>query len=103
MRNCGWTSPRYALSPSSHLDPKMPPVLVFHGDADPTVTNRQSIVLRDKLLANSNICELVTVPGGSHGFTTQLPEWKEKARGIIKEFLAKQKLLPAEIHSPGSN
>jgi acetyl esterase/lipase len=76
------------------LDAKMPPVLVFHGDADTTVTNAQSIALRDKLVASSNVCELITVPGGTHGFQSQLPEWKDKARAAVQEFLTKQGVLP---------
>jgi acetyl esterase/lipase len=88
----GYTPKRFgdkaeALSPVHQLDAKMPPVLVFHGDADTTVTNRQSIALRDKLVASSNICELITVPGGNHGFQSQLPEWKDKTRATVKEFL----------------
>jgi len=83
-----------ALSPIQQLDAQMPPVLVFHGDADTTVTNAQSIALRDKLMASSNVCELVTVPGGNHGFQGQLPEWKDKTRAIIQEFLTKQGVLP---------
>lgn len=95
----GYTPKRFgdkaeALSPVDQLDAKMPPVLVFHGDADNTVTNRQSIALRDKLVAGKNVCELVTVPGGDHGFQTQLPEWKDKSREIVKEFLTKQSILP---------
>ena len=72
----------------------MPPVLVFHGDADTTVPNSQSIVLQQRLLAGSNVCELINVPGGGHGFQTQLPEWKEKTRTIITEFLTQQEVLP---------
>ena len=98
----GYTPKRFgdkaeALSPVHQLDAKMPPVLVFHGDADTTVTNRQSIALRDKLVASSNVCELITVPGGSHGFQTQLPEWKEKSRAAIKEFLTKESILPVVV------
>jgi acetyl esterase/lipase len=83
------------------LDALMPPVLVFHGDADRTVTNRQSIALHDRLVATSNACELVNVPGGDHGFLTQLPEWKDKAHQIIRDFLTKQQLLPSS--ATGSN
>ena len=95
----GYTPKRFgqnaeALSTIHQLDPKMPPMLVFHGDADKTVPQRQSLALRDKLVATSNICELVSVPGGDHGFITQLPEWKDKTRDSIKAFLNKQKLLP---------
>jgi acetyl esterase/lipase len=95
----GYTPKRFgsnaeALSPVHQLDAKMPPVLMFHGDADTTVTNRQSIVLQEKLLAGSNVCERINVPGGIHGFQTQLPEWKGKSRDIMKEFLTKQGVLP---------
>jgi acetyl esterase/lipase len=97
----GYTPKRFgddaeALSPVHQLDARMPPVLVFHGDADTTVTNRQSIVLEQKLLASSNICQRINVPGGGHGFQTQLPEWKEKARTIITEFLTKRGVLPVD-------
>jgi acetyl esterase/lipase len=83
-----------ALSPVLQLDARMPPVLVFHGDADTTVTNAQSIALHDKLVGGSNVCEFVTVPGGNHGFQSQLPEWKDKSRHIMVEFLTKQEVLP---------
>lgn len=82
-----------ALSPAQQLDAKMPPMLMFHGDADKTVPYRQAIALRDKLVATSNVCELITVPGGEHGFTSQLPEWKGKSQSIIQEFLTHQGIL----------
>jgi dipeptidyl aminopeptidase/acylaminoacyl peptidase len=71
----------------------MPPVLAFHGDADKTVPFSQALALRDALNARGNKCDLVIVPGGDHNFTTQLPEWKEKSRARIEEFLAQQGLL----------
>jgi acetyl esterase/lipase len=97
--NTGYTPKRFgenaeALSPIQQLDLRMPPVLVFHGDADTTVTNRQSIALHDKLVATGNVCEFVNVPGGHHGFQSQLPEWKEKSRVIMEEFLTQQGILP---------
>jgi acetyl esterase/lipase len=96
----GYTPKRFgdkaaALSPVHQLDAKMPPVLLFHGDADTTVTNLQSITLHDKLVAGNNMCEFITVPGGNHAFQSQLPEWKDKTRDIMKEFLTKQGILPA--------
>lgn len=95
----GYTPKRFgtnagALSPLHQLDAKMPPVLVFHGDADTTVTNRESIVLEQKLIASGNLCERINVPGGIHGFQSQLPEWKEKSRDIMEEFLTKLGILP---------
>jgi acetyl esterase/lipase len=95
----GYTPKRFgdnteALSPVHQLDAKMPPVLVFHGDADTTVPNRQSIALTEKLVATGNVGELITVPGGNHGFQSQLPEWKDKSRAIMKDFLARHGILP---------
>ncbi|HXI83526.1 MAG TPA: alginate lyase family protein [Verrucomicrobiae bacterium] len=98
----GYTPKRFgdkaeALSPVQQLDAKMPPVLVFHGDADTTVTNAQSIALHAGLIASSNVCEFITVPGGEHGFQSQLPEWKDKSRIVMTDFLAKQGVLPVAV------
>jgi acetyl esterase/lipase len=97
----GYTPKRFGtnatlLSPIHQLDPTMPPVLAFHGDADKTVPLQQTLALRDKLVAAGNQCEFVSVPGGEHSFTSQLPEWKEKSRAAIKEFLTRRHLVAAE-------
>lgn len=97
----GYTPTRFgenaeALSPIDQLDAKMPPMIVFHGDADRTVLQAQSLALRDKLRATGNAVEFVNVPGGSHNFGGELPEWRDKTRVLIAEFLTKQKLLPAQ-------
>jgi acetyl esterase len=98
----GYTPTRFgehaeALSPLHRLDAQMPPMLVFHGDADTTVPQGQSLALRDKLLATGNVVEFVSVPGGSHNFGGDLPEWKEKTRAMIAAFLTKQKLWPVGV------
>lgn len=82
-----------ALSPVQQLDEKMPPVIAFHGDADKTVPHAQAIALRDKLVDAGSVCELVIVPGGSHGFGTDLPEWKDRSRAMIRRFLLERGLL----------
>lgn len=82
-----------ALSPQHHLDARMPPTIMFHGDADKTVPHSQAVDLDRKLRAAGNVSELVTVPGGSHGFSTDLPEWKDKSRAMIRSFLVRQGLL----------
>ena len=97
----GYTPTRFgenaeALSPLHQLDAQMPPMLVFHGDADTTVPQAQSLALRDKLLVTGNAVEFISVPGGSHNFGGDLPEWKEKTRVLIAAFLTKQKLVPVE-------
>lgn len=95
----GYTPKRFgehttALSPLHQLDARMPPVLAFHGDADQTVPLRQATALRDQLLATGNVCELHIVPGGGHSFGNDVPEWREKSRELMIEFLKKQGLVP---------
>lgn len=102
-KETGYTPQRFgenttALSPVHQLDARMPPTLAFHGDADTTVPQRQTLALRDKLLATGNAVEFVNVPGGSHNFANDLPEWRDKTKAIIAAFLTKQKLLPIEAH-----
>jgi acetyl esterase/lipase len=96
----GYTPKRFgahttALSPVHQLDGHMPPSLVFHGDADRTVPYAQAQALHARLIATGNACEFVTVPGGDHGFSTQLPEWKDKTRVIVRAFLDRLKLAGA--------
>ncbi len=98
-KETGYTPQRFgenttALSPVHQLDAKMPPMLVFHGDADKTVPQRESFALRDRLLATGNVCEFINVPGGGHNFGGELPEWREKLHVIFGEFLTRQHLLP---------
>ena len=95
----GYTPQRFgtdarALSPVHQLDPAMPPVLVFHGDADRTVPYRESVALRDRLVATGNRCELITVPGGSHNYAGDLKPWWPRTQAIARDFLARQGLLP---------
>ena len=72
----------------------MPPMLVFHGDADQTVPLRQSVALRDRLIASGNTCELHIVPGGGHNFGQDVPVWQEKSRELMRDFLERLDLLP---------
>jgi acetyl esterase len=80
------------VSPLQNLDAKMPPVIMFHGDADPTVPYVTAVALHDKLIATSNTCEFTTIAGGGHGIP---PDWKDKSRDMIKEFLKTQGILSA--------
>ncbi len=95
----GYTPQRFgenadALSAQHQLDPKMPPTLLFHGDTDPTVPYRQSVDLAKKLKDGGNSVEFVTVPNGTHSFSSDMPEWKEKTKQMVHDFLQKQGLLP---------
>lgn len=66
---------------------------MFHGDADTTVPYAQAVALHEKLSAAGIPCEFVTIPGGTHGFTRQFPEWKDKSYEAMRSFIAKQGLL----------
>ncbi|MBC8011125.1 MAG: alpha/beta hydrolase, partial [Burkholderiales bacterium] len=83
-----------SFSPLQNLDPKMPPVLLIHGDADTTVPYAHAVALHKALTAAGNECEFVTVPGGTHKFSTELPEWKTKVPALQKAFLEKHGVLP---------
>lgn len=96
----GYTPKRFgddavALSPLHQLDAKMPPVLMFHGDADQTVPHAQAVALHAKLVATGNSCEFVTVPGGRHNIAEPDASWRDKSRQLVVAFLRKQGLVSA--------
>ena len=72
----------------------MPPVLMFHGDADTTVPYHYAVELHQALAGSGNDCEFVTMPGGGHGLVTD--EWKARAAALSKSFLERLKILPVE-------
>lgn len=84
-----------ALSPQQHLDDKMPPVLLFHGDADQVVPYRYAVALDQQLRATGNDCTFITIPGGGHGLTSA--EWKKRANDLMTAFLSRLKILPVEM------
>jgi len=55
------------VSPLEYARPGLPPVLMIHGDADPTVPYRHSVRLKAALDKAGVPNELHTVPGGHHG------------------------------------
>lgn len=57
------------LSPINYVHRGIPPVLIIHGDADEVVPYAQSVRLAMELKAAHNDAELITIPGGKHGFT----------------------------------
>lgn len=82
-----------ACSPVHQLDPQMPPVLMFHGDADPTVPYQYAVALDAALRSKETACEFITVPGGGHNIL-DAPGWREKVPPRVEAFLTRQGLLP---------
>ena len=81
------------VSPLEYVRSGLPPVLMIHGDADPTVPYQHSVRLKAALDKAGVSNEMFTVPGGKHGGFTA--EENVKVYGAIKQFLKKQG-LPVE-------
>jgi acetyl esterase/lipase len=61
------------LSPLNYVLKGLPPMLIIHGDADEVVPYDHATRLSEALKKVGTEVELITVPGGKHGFT--IPEW----------------------------
>lgn len=81
------------VSPLEYVRAGLPPVLMIHGDADPTVPYQHSVRLKDALDKAGVPNQLYTVPGGHHGGFTA-PE-NVGVYTAIKAFL-KQHGLPVQ-------
>ncbi|MCM2369603.1 alpha/beta hydrolase [Aporhodopirellula aestuarii] len=95
----GYTPSRFgddavALSPVHQLDAKMPPIVMFHAAYDELVHYSTAVALHDRLIAGRNECELITVPVGGHGFTSEYAQWKTKVMAKLDEVLKREGLLP---------
>ena len=78
------------VSPLEYVRAGLPPVMMIHGDADPTVPYQQSVRLKAALDKAGVPNELYTVPGGQHGFFPV--EQYVPIYGAVKQFLKKQGL-----------
>ncbi len=77
-----------SLSPVTYLDPKDPPVIVFHGTADNVVPYSNGEKWAKALKEKGLTTEFYTVDGGGHGFNmyseenlTRMVNFLNKARG----------------------
>jgi acetyl esterase/lipase len=77
------------LSPITYVRKGLPPVLAIHGDADTVVPYDQSVRLTKALKAAGSDAELITVPGGRHGFE---PAEMDKLWPQIFKWLKKRKI-----------
>lgn len=88
-----------ALSVPDHLIQPVPPTLIFHGEADQIVPFEHSLRLRDRIAALGGRWQFVPVPGGTHSFTKDLPEWEEKVKSGSLDFLSGLG-MPIEVRPP---
>ena len=96
----GYTPKRFgddalALSPVHQLDVQMPPTLIVHAANDELVHYGTAVALYNRLAATGNLCELMTVPLGGHGFSSEHKLWKAKAHKRMVAFFENAGLLPA--------
>lgn len=56
------------LSPYHHVHEHLPPTIIFHGTADPTVPFRTAKLFAEAMRAAGNRCELAAYEGEVHGF-----------------------------------
>jgi len=77
------------VSPITYVRKGLPPILVLHGDADPTVPYEQSVTLVKALKNAGDDAELLTVPEGRHEFT---PEEMTQLWPQIFQWLKKRKI-----------
>ena len=83
------------VSPLTYVRAGLPPVFTIHGDADPTVPYTQSVRLHKALTDAAVANELMTIPGGKHGFDCCTLAQRTNAYTKIREFLTKHHVLDA--------
>ena len=88
------------LTPPVAVPPAgLPPVLTIHGDADPSVPHVQSVRLHKALTDAGVPNELMTIPGGKHGYYCCNPAQRVQAYAKIREFLVRHGVLVARADS----
>jgi dipeptidyl aminopeptidase/acylaminoacyl peptidase len=60
--------------PVRHVTPDYPPTLLLHGDGDTDVPYAQSVLMAEALARAGVAHDLITVPGGGHGFDRAMEE-----------------------------
>jgi acetyl esterase/lipase len=83
------------VSPLTYVRAGLPPVFTIHGDADPTVPYTQSVRLHKALTDAGVANELMTVPGGKHGFDCCNLNQRTTAYEKIRDFLTRYHVLDA--------
>jgi acetyl esterase/lipase len=85
-----------AVSPLTYLDPKDPPFLLIHGEADKVVPAEQSRVAATRMMAAGVPVETIFMPGIDHSWIGKTPAETRKAtlRAVNATFDWFHKLFP---------
>ncbi|MCA9099635.1 MAG: alpha/beta hydrolase [Planctomycetales bacterium] len=67
-----WKEIGRACSPIYFITPEMPPVLIYHGDADTLTPLEQTEWFRDRAADEGEEVAVVVHPGGRHGWLTMI-------------------------------
>jgi len=86
------------VSPLTYVRRDLPPMLIIHGDADPTVPYQQAVKLNGAIQKAGGTSEFLTIPKGGHGNFP--PADQVRAIEAIRTFLTKHGVLrPASASS----
>ncbi len=88
------------VSPLTYVRRDLPPTLIIHGDADPTVPYQHGVKLHDALRQSGVATELVTIPNGKHGDFP--PADQLRAVEAVRAFLTKHGVLRSAAPAAGS-
>lgn len=75
--------------PVANVTSDYPPALLLHGDRDTDVPYQQSVMVADALRAAGVEHELVSIPGGDHGFDRSPPAGGPDPWPLVMAFLRK--------------
>src|SRR5439155_13283172 len=74
------------VSPMTYVRKDLPPILTLHGDADKTVPYEHGADLTKALVDKGAKAEMITVPGGKHGFPKEtLDELYPRILAFLKD------------------
>ncbi len=82
-----------ALSPVDHVRPGLPPTILFHGTADTVTPYVGAMLFQTRMQTAGNHCELVSHPGGKHGYLIFDLDLFERAMERTEQFLKAQNIV----------
>ncbi len=90
-----WLKCQASLSPLQHVQPGLPPLVMFHGDQDPTPVP-EMLAFQRALAEAGNVAELYVGHGGQHGFCNgrnPANRYFYWALELADRFLVRQRIL----------